>query len=114
VRTYQQGAAVMSTMPPFEGGLQPAVRTKAYGHTRETIDLDDFTGGFGLWSGTSFAAPLMAGQIAAAMLDHMPSAKAKESRQAAVARVWKAVETATGIKPSLGGAPRKRAASKRA
>ena len=33
--------------------------------TRESIDPDDFSGGFGVWSGTSFAAPVLAGQLAA-------------------------------------------------
>jgi hypothetical protein len=32
---------------------------------RATIDPDDFHSGFGVWSGTSFAAPVLAGQIAA-------------------------------------------------
>jgi subtilisin family serine protease len=31
---------------------------------RATIDPDDFRGGFGTWSGTSFAAPILAGEIA--------------------------------------------------
>jgi serine protease len=35
---------------------------------RETIDPDDFSGGFGLWSGTSFAAPIAAGELAAALV----------------------------------------------
>ena len=33
-------------------------RTEAYGRVRESIDPDDFRGGFALWSGTSFSAPL--------------------------------------------------------
>ena len=35
---------------------------------RRTIDPDGFGGGFGVWSGTSFAAPLMAGDLAELLL----------------------------------------------
>ncbi len=44
MRSYANGAAVMSTMPPMQGGLQPMARTTAFGHVRESIDPDDFTG----------------------------------------------------------------------
>ena len=60
VRAYAPGAAVMSTLPPtFQGGLEPAARSEAYQRVRESIDPDDFTGSFAVWSGTSFAAPLL-------------------------------------------------------
>jgi serine protease len=39
-------------------GVLPAVPT------RGAVDSDDYSGGFGLWSGTSFAAPALAGDIA--------------------------------------------------
>ena len=66
VRAYVPGAAVMSTFPTtFQGGLQPMARSTAFGRARETIDPDDFRGGFGVWSGTSFSAPLMAGLLGA-------------------------------------------------
>ena len=67
VSAYAPGAALMSTMPPFEGGLEPIAWTRLIGRVRESIDPDDFrsvtdaggrTWGFGLWSGTSFAAPV--------------------------------------------------------
>jgi subtilisin family serine protease len=77
VRSYARGAAVMSTTPAFEGGLQPVARTKVFNRVRDTIDPDDFRGGFGVWSGTSFSAPLLAGTLAilatdAARAGHTP------------------------------------------
>ena len=35
---------------------------------RESLDLDDYRVGFATWSGTSFSAPLLAAQIAEALL----------------------------------------------
>ncbi|MFT3873656.1 MAG: S8/S53 family peptidase [Nocardioides sp.] len=65
VRVHDYGAAVVSTLPlNFEGGALPASRTRAFKRVRESIDPDNFTGGFGVWSGTSFAAPLFAGRLA--------------------------------------------------
>ena len=39
---YAPGASVMSTMPPFQGGLQPMAQTWIDGRIRESIDPDDF------------------------------------------------------------------------
>lgn len=64
VRTYAPGAAIVSTFPGFNGGIQAGSRDDREGYRRETIDPDDFGGGFGLWSGTSFAAPYLAGMLA--------------------------------------------------
>jgi len=67
---YGAGASVVSTMPTtFNGsrrsGLaQPAAPGQP---ARGTGDSDDFSGGFGVWSGTSFSTPALAGEIAAAL-----------------------------------------------
>lgn len=71
VRTYAPGASVLSTHPPFNGGAQPGVRDNRYGYRRETIDPEDFAGGFALWSGTSFAAPYVAGLLARGISAHL-------------------------------------------
>jgi hypothetical protein len=70
VSCWVSGAALVSTMPTtLSGGAMPVVSFLADdGSLRSTIDLDDFTGGFGVWSGTSFAAPVFAGKVAAALL----------------------------------------------
>jgi serine protease len=73
VRTYAPGAAVVSTHPSFNGGVQAGSRDDRYGYQRETIDPDDFTGGFALWSGTSFAAPHVAALLAAAIAERLMS-----------------------------------------
>ncbi|MFZ2504344.1 MAG: S8/S53 family peptidase [Nocardioides sp.] len=68
VTTYQPGAHVFSTLPGFNGGYEPTNHTVAFCWPRESVDPDDFTsdaevGGFGLWNGTSFAAPIQAALI---------------------------------------------------
>jgi len=100
VLAYQPGAAVVSTMPPLQGGLEPIARTTAFGRERESIDPDDFTGGFAVWSGTSFAAPLLAGRIATHLLPSMPRDDQQDTPKEAVARGWAAVAATTGIKSS--------------
>ena len=111
VRAYAPGAGIFSTMPPFEGGLDPLASTRIHGRVRESIDPDDYrclrdaeghdVGGFGLWSGTSFAAPVVAGRIAAgigALL--MDRANYSDTPAAARRRAWEAVEDVAGISPT--------------
>ena len=59
-------------------------RIEYAGRPRSTPDPDDYTSGFCTWSGTSFAAPVLAGQIAAALA--ADPAIGKVDRDAAVAR----------------------------
>lgn len=99
VSCYRSGAAVVSTFPTtFNGPRSPSVRM-AMGN-RETLDPDDFKGGFGVWSGTSFAAPLLAGEIARRLLDDIvpDTAQAAYDEPAAVERGWAAVTDAMGMR----------------
>ena len=76
VHTFAPGASVVSTMPAFRGGYEPVARTSAFGRVREAIDPDDFRGGFAVWSGTSFSAPILAGDVAAALVGSLEPAGA--------------------------------------
>jgi subtilisin family serine protease len=82
VRCYAPGASVVSTVPMTDGGAQPIARTVAAGRKRETIDPDDYSAGFAVWSGTSFAAPVIAGRIAAALHGVEPTSGGRAGRVA--------------------------------
>ena len=107
------GAALVSTMPALNGSLLPVASvTLPDGERRATIDPDDFSGGFATWSGTSFAAPVLAGQLAQylhseALLE--PLAPATDAppltAQRSVERGWLAITSLTGLKRPGDGAP---------
>lgn len=70
--TRRPGASVVSTFPVTFQGTSSAAAELPGGASiadelRATIDPDNFAGGFGLWSGTSFASPIVAGEIAEAL-----------------------------------------------
>jgi subtilisin family serine protease len=69
VRAYRCGTAVVSTMPTtFNGSLQAVLhQSGAAVPARGSCDPDDYSCGFALWSGTSFAAPAFAGDLAASL-----------------------------------------------
>jgi subtilisin family serine protease len=98
-RCYAPGGKVLTTMPAFQGGLEPVARTTAHGLVRESIDPDDFTGGFGVWSGTSFAAPFVAGRLAGALAGSLPPQGQPDPAGQRVARARGAVRKVTGIGP---------------
>ena len=89
----------MSTMPTtFQGGLQPvaAHRARSAGPASR-IDPDDFRGGFAVWSGTSFAAPLVGRADRRGMLGTLePSGTVDDAGRRAVAARMGAVAAFTG------------------
>jgi serine protease len=99
VRAWGEGASVMSTMPPFEGGLEPVARSHYYERDRASIDPDDFRGGFAVWSGTSFAAPVIAGRIAQQLLAGL-AADGDDSASGRLEHAKAAIETCTDIDPT--------------
>ncbi|MGC3995111.1 MAG: S8/S53 family peptidase [Propionicimonas sp.] len=109
VTTYRHGAAIVSTLPRLQnassqsssdvagvdtltGAAKQAVEAgkAAAPADRSTIDMDDFSGGFGVWSGTSFSAPLLAGQLAQALVGEGTDAVDLDSLRT---RGWSALAT---------------------
>ncbi|GGL91229.1 S8 family peptidase [Nakamurella endophytica] len=90
VRGRAPGANVVSTVPVTQqGGGQADDRFpgpfEAY---RGTIDPDDYSSGFGTWSGTSFAAPVLAGRYLAALAR---SGLPLDTQDAAARTQWRAL-----------------------
>ncbi|RIK16656.1 MAG: hypothetical protein DCC50_04220 [Acidobacteria bacterium] len=93
VTAFREGVHVVSALPCLDASAQPAVALEADGRARSTVDPDDLRGGFGLWSGTSFAAPVLAGRLAG----HLQAAGADDTTPGAmVERAWKGLEEELG------------------
>ncbi len=103
VRCWAEGASLVSTLPvTLQGGLSPVVQvTAADGRVHSTIDPDDFSAGFGVWSGTSFAAPVVAGRLAQALLAQPGFADGLTADQVTevVRGVWKAHQHKASASP---------------
>ena len=69
VSAVRSGVSVVSTLPLTNGMGQPSSEVSTDGTVRCTVDPDDYTGGFGIWSGTSFSTPVFAAELAAALID---------------------------------------------
>lgn len=72
VSCYATGAGLVSTYPcEAKGSRMPDRRAKSsiLDRHRESHDPDDFSSGFAVWSGTSFAAPLAAGFLVNTMAE---------------------------------------------
>jgi subtilisin family serine protease len=101
VRALRPGAALVSSYPrTFDASLQPlAELVTTAGEWRSTLDPDDYLAGFAVWSGTSFAAPVLAGQIAAQLLALYAEGDRAVDAHAAADRGWAAIAAATAEDP---------------
>jgi subtilisin family serine protease len=102
VRAHRPGAALVSTLPPFDGSRAPTIEMDGMGdppgapepkgrNVRSTIDPDDFSSGFGIWSGTSFAAPILVGEVAQYLFAHRLLPAAEVDPVTALDRGWLAI-----------------------
>ncbi len=94
VAQWRTGAALVSTFPTtFNGGGQPSVAYTTPQGRRATMDPDRFDGGFGTWSGTSFSAPVLAGQLARRLI----ALDAESGIEDPLDRMWAALTAETGL-----------------
>ena len=68
VTDWQVGTRVISSFPRYDGDALPEQPRPADPDDTENLDPDDFTGGYASWSGTSFAAAVLAGRLARALI----------------------------------------------
>jgi subtilisin family serine protease len=66
VTDWAVGTSVVSSFPLIDGGAYAELGGE--GRESESVDPDDFTGGFSRWSGTSFAAAAFASMLGQALV----------------------------------------------
>jgi subtilisin family serine protease len=82
------GAALVSTFPTTYDASEAASHEllNAAGEWRRSLDPDNYLAGFAVWSGTSFSAPVFAGQVALALQAEFESGDTGTDAASAVAR----------------------------
>ncbi len=93
VTCWASGAGMVSSFPTDVKGPRQPERADA---TRSGLDPDDFSGGFAVWDGTSFATPLAAAAVANALIDVAAEdtglSLANVTQDTVVKRAWTALE----------------------
>jgi hypothetical protein len=102
VKSWQPGASLVSTMPTTFRGTGTRSAGVASSGERQPVDPDDFRTGFAVWSGTSFAAPVLGGQLAASLLADAGSGALHDEAglSAAVAGARQALSHCVNTRPS--------------
>jgi hypothetical protein len=98
VLSTETGAGVVSTFPKFDAAGHAAYAFEDAGSVRSTIDPDNFASGFGIWSGTSFAAPVLAGKIAQSLADGSCGSTEALDPKSMLDRAWNAVAAHTKLR----------------
>jgi subtilase family protein len=88
VRCWATGAGIVSTYPTDVRGTAAADH-EVPDQGRNSFDPDDYSAGFAVWDGTSFAAPLAAAEIGKALLQSGDLATV--DRDTVVKRAWTAL-----------------------
>ncbi|MDQ1646557.1 MAG: hypothetical protein QOJ50_2741, partial [Cryptosporangiaceae bacterium] len=91
VTVWAPGSAIISTFPTTFRGSRSAGLEVGTPILREGLDPDDYSGGFGRWTGTSFAAPVLAARLARSLSDCGKGVLAPVDPAAAAARVHDAL-----------------------
>ena len=90
VRCWATGAGVVSTFPDDVRGTASADH-EVPDQGRNSFDPDDYSAGFAVWDGTSFAAPLAAAEIGKTLLKTAGADLATVDRDTVVKRAWTAL-----------------------
>jgi Subtilase family len=98
VHAWATGAGLVSTFPMLRGSAGPVRAIREL--DRESLDPDDYSGGFAMWHGTSFAGPHAASVLANRLIDQADADPAQVrmglvSREAMRERARRAVRTCT-------------------
>jgi hypothetical protein len=104
ISAVRPGVQVLSTMPTTFDGAAEGERS-ADG-LRSAVDPDDFTHGFGTWSGTSFSAPRLGGELAAAIFASRAAGQpAAMNARGRVSDAWHAVIQVGDLYAEVPGVP---------
>jgi subtilisin family serine protease len=103
VHGWATGAGVISTFPRLRGSTGPARSIREL--DRESLDPDDFSSGFAMWHGTSFAGPHAAAVLANRLVQHADADPAGlrmglVTQEAMRTRARRAVQACTTCEPT--------------